>query len=469
VSQRGWIVPSLAVLALVLAGFGLYQSNQGAGALDKRVATLESGAGSAATVTSDLAALKTQVADLSAKLADAPSKLSALDTRLASLEQATPATPTDLSGVTADISALKSDLAALKSQIGDVAPDKLAALKTQLDQLTASIPAPTDTSQLATTLAALDGQVQALQTQLAQVTTVAAPTAPATDPSPQLTTLQSDVDGLKTKLAALDTAPASTELGDIKAQVDKLNTQVAELPARSDLTALQARLDELANRPAPSAPPAADLGPLQADIGDLKTRVAAIETSGKTDTDTVASLRSELDGLTSRVGSLESAGPNPAVAALQASLGDIKQEITALATGSDLKVLQAAVADLQSQPKPSLTGLQPKRLEQIYFDRGSYKLSDAELAKLSTLAGQLKDKPREVAIMGFSDTQGPAEFNRALSLKRASAVRKALLGYDIGTSLITSISGLGEDGPPVETKDNLPEQQNRTVVIYANE
>jgi outer membrane protein OmpA-like peptidoglycan-associated protein len=71
--------------------------------------------------------------------------------------------------------------------------------------------------------------------------------------------------------------------------------------------------------------------------------------------------------------------------------------------------------------------------------------------------------------MGFSDTQGPAEFNRALSLKRASAVRKALLGDGIGTSLVTSISGLGEDGPPVDTHDNAPEQANRTVLIYANE
>ena len=470
VSQRGWVVPSLAVIALVVLGLGysVYQSNQGVGALEKRLAALEAASGSAATLGADVATLKTQVSELSGKIGDAPAKLSELDARLASLEKAPSMAAPDISGVSSDVATLKSDLAALKTQIGDFAPQQLAVLKTQIDQVSASIPAPTDTSQLATTLAALDGEVQALQTQLAQLTS-AAPPAPSAlaVPSEQLATLQSDVEALKAKIAAVDIGPVTTQLGDLKTEVDRLDTQVAGLPARSDLAALQTRLDEIANRPAPAAPPVVDIAPLQADIGDLKTRVAAVETSGKADAGTVAALRTELDGLTGRVGAIESAGPSPAVVALQSSLGQLKQEITALAAGSDLKALQAAVADLQSQPKA--TALRPTLLTQIYFDRGSFKLADAELKKLSDLAAQLRDKPRDVAVMGFSDTQGPAEFNRALSLKRASAVRKALLGDGIGTSLVTSISGLGEDGPPVDTHDNAPEQANRTVLIYANE
>jgi outer membrane protein OmpA-like peptidoglycan-associated protein len=479
-NQRGWVVPSLAVIALVVLGLGysLYQANQGAGALEKRVATLEAASGSATTLGADVAALKTQLSDLSTTLGDAPGKLAAFDARLASLEKAPRVTVPDLSGVTGDVTALKSGLAALKTQIGDVAPEQLAALKTQIDKVAASIPAPTDTSQLSTTVAALDGEVQALQTQLAQITSTttsappepSAPLEPAAPPgsSEQLATLQGDIDALKAKIAAVDIGPVSTALGDVKAQVDRLSTQVADLPVRSDLATLQARLDEIANRPPPAVPPATDIAPLEADIGELKTRVAAVETSGKADADIVAALRTELDGLTGRVGAIEGAGPNPELVALQASLGDLKQEITALAAGSDLKALQAAVTDLQNQPKP-VAALKPTLLSQIYFSRGSFKLSDAELAKLSELAAQLRDKSREVAVMGFSDTQGPAEFNRALSLKRASSVRKALLGYGIGASLVTSISGLGEDGPPVDTTDNSPEQANRTVMIYANE
>jgi outer membrane protein OmpA-like peptidoglycan-associated protein len=486
-NQRGWVVPSLAVIALVVLGLGysLYQANQGAGALEKRVATLEAASGSATTLGADVAALKTQLSDLSTTLGDAPGKLAAFDARLASLEKAPGVTVPDLSGVTGDVTALKSGLAALKTQIGDVAPEQLAALKTQIDKVAASIPAPADTSQLSTTVAALDGEVQALQTQLAQITSTttsappepsaplepsAPPAAPSAPPvsSEQLATLQGDIDALKAKIAAVDIGPVSTALGDVKAQVDRLSTQVADLPVRSDLAALQSRLDEIANRPPPAVPPATDIAPLEADIGELKTRVAAVETSGKADADIVAALRTELDGLTGRVGAIESAGPNPELVALQTSLGDLKQEITALAAGSDLKALQAAVTDLQNQPKP-VAALKPTLLSQIYFSRGSFKLSDAELAKLSELAAQLRDKSREVAVMGFSDTQGPAEFNRALSLKRASSVRKALLGYGIGASLITSISGLGEDGPPVNTTDNSPEQANRTVMIYANE
>lgn len=485
-SQRGWVVPSLAVIALVVLGLGysLYQSNQGAGVLEKRVATLEEASGGATTIGAELATLKTQLADLSAKVGDAPTKLSDLDARLASLEKAPSVATPDISGVTGDVATLKSDLAALKTQIGGLAPDQLAALKTQIDQVAASIPAPTDTSQLSTTLAALDGQVQALQTQVAQLSSATPPTTstttttpPATPlvtpsapsaPTDQLVALQSDVAALKAQMAAADLGSVTTALGDVKSQVDKLNTQVADLPARSDLAALQTRLDEIANKAPPPVPSVVDIAPLQADIGDLKSRVAAVETSGKADATTVAALKTELDGLAGRVGAVESAGPSPAVVSLQASLVDLKQEITALAAGSDLKALQAAVADLQNQPKPTL-GLQPTLLTQVYFDRGSYKLSDADMAKLSELAGKLRDKPREVAVMGFSDRQGPAEFNRALSLKRASSVRKALLGFGIGTSLITSISGLGDDGPPIETPANAPEQGNRTVLIYSNE
>lgn len=471
--QRGWVVPSLAVIALVVLGlvYSAYQSNQSAGALEKRLASLEASSGSASGLGSNLAALKTQVTDLSAKIGDAPARLSDLDKRIATLETAPAAAPTDLSGVTADLAALKSDLAALKTQIGDLAPDKLAVLKTQIDQVAASIPAPADTSQLSTTLAALDGQVQALQTQVTQLSSSSMTPSPAPPtsaaPSEQLVALQTDVDDLKTKVAAIDLGALRGSLGDVKAQVDTLNGQVAQLPARADLMALQTRLDEIANKPPPAVPAAVDIAPLQADIGDLKTRVAAVESSGKADAGTVAALKTELDGLTGRVGAIESAGPSTEVTALQTSLGDLKQEITALAAGSDLKALQAAVADLQNKPNAPI--LRPTLLTQIYFDRGSFKLADAELKKLSDLAAQLRDRPRDVAVMGFSDTQGPAEFNRALSLKRASAVRKALLGDGIGTSLITSISGLGEDGPPVETGDNSPEQANRTVMIYANE
>lgn len=459
ISQRGWVVPSLAVIALAVVGLGYYSIVQ-ISQLNQQVAALATQNGELSKTFGDA---PQKLDDLSKRLSSIETPIASLDRRLSSLEQAPLAPITDLSGITADLGTLKTDLAALKTQIGDIAPSQLAALKTQIDQVSASIPAPADTSQLATQVAALDGELQALQAQLS--TTTSAPPAPSAPTD--LTTLQSDVNDLKSKVAAIDLGPLRGSLGEVKAQVDTLNTQVAQLPARTDLAALQTRLDEIANRPPPAVPAVVDIAPLQADIGDLKTRVAAVETSGKADAGTVAALKTELDGLTGRVGAIETAGPSPEVATLQTSLGELKQEITALAAGSDLKALQAAVADLQNRPRVS--AVKPTLLTQIYFDRGSFKLGDAELAKLTSLAAQLRDKPREVAVMGFSDTQGPAEFNRALSLKRASAVRKALLGDGIGTSLITSISGLGEDGPPMDTKDNAPEQANRTVMIFANE
>ena len=464
-SQRGWVVPSLAVIAVVVVGlaYSLYQSYQGTSALEKRIATLEAGSSSSTALGTDVSTLKTQVADLStlktqvgdlaAQIGEAPKKLGDLETRVSSLEQGTTSTGPD-------VNALQAELATLKTQIGDVTPDKLTALKAQIDQVAASIPVMPDVSQLQTQVAALDGEVRTLQTQATTVSSVAAPPSAGGD----LAAVQADVDALRAKVAAIDLGPLTTGLGDVKAQVDQLNVKVADVPARSDLTALRTRLEEVASQ-ASSVQQPTEIAPLQADLDTLKTRVLAVVASGKADAETLTALRTELDGLTSRVGAIETAPPAIDVTALQTSLGDLKQQISSLASSSDLQALQQRVDSL-----PGIKGGgHPARLEQIFFDRGSYALSQTERDKLSRLAAILRDKSRDVSVIGFADTQGPAEFNRSLSQKRASAVRKVLLGYGIGDSLITSINALGEDGPPIETSDNVIQPGNRTVIVYANE
>jgi outer membrane protein OmpA-like peptidoglycan-associated protein len=449
-SQRGWVVPSLAVIVLVVLGLGYYsvaQINQ----LNEKIAALSQ-------PKPGVDDLPQKFDDLQKRLSSVETPLATLDTRISSLEHAPAVQTADLSGVTGDLNTLRTDFESLKSQTGDVTPDKLTALKAQIDQVAASIPVVPDVSQLQAQVAALDGEVRALQTPPTAVSSV----VPS---SGDLAALQTDVAGLKSKVDAIDLAPLTTGLGDVKAQVDQLSAKVADVPARSDLTALQTRLEEVATQASSTQLPTVDIAPLQAAIDDLKTRASAAEASGKADAGTLTSLRTELDGLTSRVGVIETTLPSGAVATLQTGLGDLQKQIGSLASRADLEALQRQVNGLQGTP---IVG-HPTRLEQIFFDRGSYTLSPSESEKLAKVAAVLRGKSQDVSVIGFADTQGPAEFNRSLSQKRASAVRKALLGYGIGGSLITSINGLGEDGPPIDTNDNVIQPGNRTVVIYSNE
>ena len=69
-----------------------------------------------------------------------------------------------------------------------------------------------------------------------------------------------------------------------------------------------------------------------------------------------------------------------------------------------------------------------------------------------------------VAAVGHTDTTGPADYNRALSMRRAAAVRDALVNSGVPATAIT-IAGTGEARLPVQTADNVSEVRNRSVEI----
>jgi hypothetical protein len=69
-----------------------------------------------------------------------------------------------------------------------------------------------------------------------------------------------------------------------------------------------------------------------------------------------------------------------------------------------------------------------------------------------------------VAAVGHTDTVGAADFNRALSMRRAEAVRDALVSSGVPATAI-SVAGTGEGRLPVQTGDNVSEQRNRSVEI----
>ena len=83
----------------------------------------------------------------------------------------------------------------------------------------------------------------------------------------------------------------------------------------------------------------------------------------------------------------------------------------------------------------------------------------AFVAKCSGSAGATR-----IGVTGHTDTSGSAAYNMALSLRRAAAVKDALVREGVAAAAI-AVTGRGETALLVQTGDNVKEPQNRRVEI----
>jgi len=128
----------------------------------------------------------------------------------------------------------------------------------------------------------------------------------------------------------------------------------------------------------------------------------------------------------------------------------------------------AAMDAIEASAKPAA---QPAAVKpatdrfQIFFDFNKSKLTPEaakivqEVAKTAKAANYPK-----LAIVGYTDLSGGADFNMRLSLKRAEAVRKALIAAGVPADRL-SAEGRGKTDPMVPTKDGTREPQNRRVAV----
>lgn len=102
----------------------------------------------------------------------------------------------------------------------------------------------------------------------------------------------------------------------------------------------------------------------------------------------------------------------------------------------------------------------------VFFDSGSAQLNRETIRVLDA-----SDPVRwfegidRVDIIGHADRAGSAADNLGLSLRRAEAVRDALIARGASESLFV-VRGVGEDDPLVPTADGIAEPQNRFVEIH---
>ena len=115
-------------------------------------------------------------------------------------------------------------------------------------------------------------------------------------------------------------------------------------------------------------------------------------------------------------------------------------------------------------PPPSPQAAAPPSF-MVFFDWDSSSLSEASLNVVRQASSAFKSKgSARIRATGHTDTSGPESYNMALSLRRANAVKDALVRDGVPAAAITVI-GRGESGLLVKTADGVREPQNRRVEI----
>jgi outer membrane protein OmpA-like peptidoglycan-associated protein len=101
----------------------------------------------------------------------------------------------------------------------------------------------------------------------------------------------------------------------------------------------------------------------------------------------------------------------------------------------------------------------------VFFDWDRSNLSQQALTTIRQAADAYKTKGNaRITATGHTDRSGPESYNMALSLRRANAVKDALVRDGVPATAI-SVIGKGEADPLVPTADGVREPQNRRVEI----
>ncbi len=101
----------------------------------------------------------------------------------------------------------------------------------------------------------------------------------------------------------------------------------------------------------------------------------------------------------------------------------------------------------------------------IYFAWDSARLDAAGLRIIDEASATAKATGNaRITIVGHADRSGTPEYNTRLSLRRADAVRSALVAKGIATER-TAVTALGETEPAIPTADGVREGRNRRVEL----
>lgn len=152
--------------------------------------------------------------------------------------------------------------------------------------------------------------------------------------------------------------------------------------------------------------------------------------------------------------------------------------IVVLANGcSDTVALTSASGETNSEPDNNIEntngGVSAVGLPmRVYFQFSESQLPLTQVASLAEFIPALNQSSfslsRYIQLVGHTDSVGSEQFNDALSIKRAKAVKSILVNeYGINTDLIR-ISGKGSREPVTDNKTVESRQLNRRVELTVN-
>lgn len=101
----------------------------------------------------------------------------------------------------------------------------------------------------------------------------------------------------------------------------------------------------------------------------------------------------------------------------------------------------------------------------VFFDFDKTKIDDGGASVVDAVAAEVaKQNISAVNVVGHADTSGSKKYNQRLSLKRANAVREALLARGVNANLL-HVDSKGEEELMVPTADGVREPANRRAEI----
>jgi outer membrane protein OmpA-like peptidoglycan-associated protein len=103
----------------------------------------------------------------------------------------------------------------------------------------------------------------------------------------------------------------------------------------------------------------------------------------------------------------------------------------------------------------------------VLFATGKSELMPTAAKRLDDVVAALKDDPRQLTVIGHTDSVGSDENNMTLSRKRAEAVRNYLITHGLPENRITA-EGEGETRPIADNKTADGRANNRRVEVIVN-
>ncbi|MDE2406814.1 MAG: OmpA family protein [Xanthomonadaceae bacterium] len=152
-------------------------------------------------------------------------------------------------------------------------------------------------------------------------------------------------------------------------------------------------------------------------------------------------------------------------------IGSLKTDNAEQSAGQTRALRPGAASMATTAPAPAPVATKPAKPAsinmQINFDFNSDAISGSSERTMANLAAALASpqlQDRKFTVIGHTDGKGSAEYNKALSDRRANSVRRYLIDHGVAASRLHSI---GKGKSALLNKDDPFAAENRRVEILA--